>query len=122
MARTSACTACVSRHVGAVSHPFACVQVCRCLPTVVKQYKLDELTNVPELRSNIALMFRRHQDVKADQVIDLLVYKGREELEMVMLNHKQRHHLVTSYVDNPVLRETKSSGMSPFLEAFLKGN
>ena len=98
------------------------LQVARTLPWVVKTYKLDELTSVGELRSNIAKLFRQHEGVRDERVIDLLVYKGREELEMVLLNHKQRHHLVSSYVQNPALREDKPSGMSPFMEAFLKSN
>ena len=61
------------------------------------------------------------------QVVDLLVYKGREELEMVLLNHKQRHHLVAQYVRLPetlVSREALPGGGPPpsaFLEAFYRG-
>ena len=28
------------------------------------------------------------------QVVDLLIFKGREELETYLMMHKQRHHLV----------------------------
>jgi hypothetical protein len=60
--------------------------------------------------------------VKDPSAIDILIYKGREELEMILMNHKQRHHLVSQYVKNPA-KDTvhKETGMSPFLEAFYKG-
>jgi hypothetical protein len=45
-------------------------------------YKLDELTSVPELRSNVAKMFRMNAGVKTAETANLLVYKGREELEV----------------------------------------
>lgn len=57
-------------------------EIARCVPTVVRQYKLEELTSVPELRSNVAAMFRKHSDVQMPQVVDMLIYKGREELEV----------------------------------------
>jgi hypothetical protein len=56
--------------------------VCRCLPWVLKNYKLEELTSVPELRANVNRLFRRNQEVATPQVVDLLIYKGREELEV----------------------------------------
>ena len=31
------------------------------------------------------------------QVVDLLIFKGREELETYLMMHKQRHHLVSDY-------------------------
>ena len=57
-------------------------QVCRCLPWVAHNYQLGELTTVPELRRNVTAMFRKYGDVKSPEVIDLLIYKGREELEV----------------------------------------
>lgn len=89
---------------------------------MVKTYKLEELTSAPELRRNLAKLFRKNEGVQNDKVVDLLVYKGREELEMVLLNHKQRHHLLASYLHNPALREEKASGTSAFLDAFYKSN
>ncbi len=56
-------------------------QVARCAPWVVQNYKLEELTTVPELRKNIAILFRKHADVSTPEVIDLLIYTGRGELE-----------------------------------------
>ena len=57
-------------------------QVCRCLPWITRPYKLDELSDVPTLRTNVAKLFRQHETVVTPEVIDLLIYKGREELEV----------------------------------------
>jgi len=68
-------------------------------------------------------MFRQYESVKSAESVDLLIYKGREELEMILMQHKQRHHLIAKYVKNPALEKIdKPSGMSPFLEAFYRGN
>ena len=42
--------------------------MCRVLPWVVSNYKLDELSSVQELRRNIALLFRKHSHVTAPGV------------------------------------------------------
>lgn len=98
-------------------------EVCRCLPWIVTQYKLEELTSVSKLRKSLSQMFRQNEDVQQPEVIDLLIYKGREELEMILMQHKQRHHLIDGYIENPALEKVeKPSQMSPFLEKFYKGN
>lgn len=98
-------------------------EVCRVLPWVVSNYKLDELSSVRELRRNIALLFRKHSHVTAPGVVDILIYKGREELEMVVLQHKQRHHIITDYVNAPkqLIQDEKRrnrEALSPFMERF----
>lgn len=35
-----------------------------------------------QLRRNVAAIFRKYADVTSPEVVDLLVYKGREELEV----------------------------------------
>lgn len=57
-------------------------QVCRALPWVRHTYKLEELTTVPELRRVVNQLFRQNADVKDQEVVDLLIYKGREELQV----------------------------------------
>ena len=52
------------------------------MPWTIKNYHLEELTTGPELRKNVATLFRQHAGVKSPEVIDLLVYKGRGELEV----------------------------------------
>ncbi|PSC67263.1 NADH dehydrogenase [ubiquinone] 1 alpha subcomplex subunit 6 [Micractinium conductrix] len=98
-------------------------EVCRCLPWVLKNYRLEELTTVYELRRNVASLFKKYASVESPEAIDLLVYKGREELEMILMQHKQRHHIITQYVHNPAAdRVVKPSTLSPFLEQFYKAN
>ncbi|KAF8057752.1 NADH dehydrogenase [ubiquinone] 1 alpha subcomplex subunit 6 [Scenedesmus sp. PABB004] len=62
----------------------------------------------------------------APQVIDLLIFKGREELEVYLTLHKQRHHAITEYLE-PILAKRMAfpkppSGNSAFLDAFLSSN
>lgn len=62
-------------------------------------------------------------DVQDPAAVDILIYKGREELEMILMQHKQRHHLISEYIKNPAEEKIeRPSGMSPFLERFLQGN
>lgn len=111
------------------SSSFHFTQVCRFVPWAVKNYRLDELTTPAELRSHIAAHFRaRGAEIKgADpRVVDLLIYKGREELESVVLQHKQRHHLIGDYITGPrAVRDAAASkgggsgaGESEFLRSF----
>ena len=92
------------------------------MPYILKQYNLQELTTVAELRGNLGKLFRKYEHIEKPGVVDLLVYKGREELEMILMQHKQRHHLIAEYLKNPALYKQKPSTMSPFLESFLKSN
>lgn len=99
------------------------VQVARCLPYILKTYKLEELTTVSELRSNVAKLFRQYENVEKSEAIDLLVYKGREELEMILMQHKQRHHLIDRYIKNPAVEKVeKPQRYSAFLENFFVSN
>ena len=52
------------------------------MPWTVRNYKLEELTDIPTLRSNLAFMFRQSAQLKDPRVVDILIYKGREELEV----------------------------------------
>lgn len=98
-------------------------EVSRCLPTIIKQYKLAELTSLTELRRNVSNLIRRNERVIDPSAIDILIYKGREELEMILMNHKQRHHLVSQYVKNPALDKVKvDSKSSEFLQSFYRNN
>lgn len=66
------------------------------------------------------------------QVIDRLILKGREELETYLLVHKNRHHIITEYLE-PVLAKHKGAApattaslqrekQSNFLNSFLESN
>lgn len=97
-------------------------EVARCLPTIMNQYKLGELTTLAEMRRNVSDLLRKNSTVKDPAAVDILIYKGREELEMILMNHKQRHHLISQFVHNPAKeRVDKVSGLSPFLETFYRG-
>lgn len=121
-------TAQAASHIAATRsipvHPVAFFkEVCRCLPWVVQNYKLEELLTVQQLRKNVADAFRQHADVSTPEVINLMVFKGREELELVLQQHKQRHHLIAKYVA-PFERKMKAVKPvgTPFLEAFYLSN
>ena len=49
----------------------------------------------------MASLFKQRGAIGDPRVVDILVYKGREELESIALQHKQRHHLITDYVLGP---------------------
>lgn len=98
-------------------------EVCRILPWTVSNYKLDELITVRDLRRNVAEQFQKHAKVTNPQVVDILIYKGREELEMVALQHKQRHHLVNDYISVPAERKldaARAAAISPFMDRFYR--
>eukprot|EP00884_Botryococcus_braunii_P003017 jgi/Botrbrau1/12716/Bobra.67_1s0079.1 len=101
-------------------------EVCRLMPWTVNNYRLEELTNPAQLRRNVAQLFRKYQTVKDPKVVDLLIYQGREILESVSLQHMQRHHLVSMYIEEPEKERTaeaerKQSPRSDFLKAFYGG-
>ncbi|KAK9804497.1 hypothetical protein WJX73_010814 [Symbiochloris irregularis] len=100
-------------------------EVCRILPWTMQNYKLDELTTLSALRRNVSLFFRQHAHVTEPRVVDVLIYKGREELEATYLQHKQRHHLIQDYVVKP--EQMRAAGVreqnrktSAFLDNFYR--
>ena len=103
-------------------------QLCRFGPWAVKNYRLEDMTTPAEIRRNVAALFKARPPVADPRVVDVLIYKGREELESIVLQHKQRHHLVGEYVLGPramrkasrVAAEGVAGGRSAFLDAFLK--
>lgn len=63
--------------------------------------------------------------VSLHQVVDMLIFKGREELETYLMYHKQRHHMVTEYLEPFARRKLdvhKPTGNSAFLDSFLSTN
>lgn len=65
----------------------------------------------------------------AVQVIDMLVFKGREELQYCVDHSKQRHHLLSQYIvgreglTGDVLKLGEAfKGESDFLKNFYRGN
>lgn len=98
-------------------------EVCRCLPFIHRVMKLDEMVSVADLRSVVNDQFKVYKGVSNEKVVDRLILKGREELETYLLVHKNRHHIITEYLE-PILKldttaPKKLTGQSPFLEGFL---
>lgn len=105
-------------------HTFL-LQVCRCLPFIHRVMKLDEMVSVADLRSVVNNQFKVYKGVTNEKVVDRLILKGREELETYLLVHKNRHHIITEYLE-PILKldtaaPKKVTGQSAFLDGFLGG-
>lgn len=94
-------------------------QVCRTLPIFMEMYKLEELTTVSKLRSNIGDKFRNNAGVQNEDAVKLLIHKGREELDLVAKMHKQRHHVITSYI---VEHNPFAADQGTFLSNFYASN
>ena len=89
-------------------------------------YNLDDVATVSQLRSAIASEIRKNSHVTDPKVIDMLLFKGMEELGNITEHAKQRHHIIGQYV---VGREglvqdfgAKDQGRSNFLKNFYKSN
>lgn len=89
-------------------------------------YNLDEVATISQLRSTIAAEIRKNAHVTDPKVIDMLLFKGMEELNNVVEHAKQRHHIVGQYVVGPqgLVQDlgTKDKGLSDFLKNFYNGN
>eukprot|EP00879_Flechtneria_rotunda_P001641 GHRR01001801.1.p1 GENE.GHRR01001801.1~~GHRR01001801.1.p1 ORF type:complete len:147 (+),score=10.58 GHRR01001801.1:192-632(+) len=102
------------------------LEVCRCVPFIHRTMRLEELATVREIRAIVKEKFKEHKDVTDPRVIDMLIFKGREELETYLTMHKQRHHAITEYLDPIVKKKTTfpkpPSNNSAFLDSFLKSS
>ncbi|CAA2984163.1 NADH dehydrogenase [ubiquinone] 1 alpha subcomplex subunit 6 [Olea europaea subsp. europaea] len=99
---------------------------CRSIPTIMDIYILDEVVKPSELRSTVASEIRKNAHVTDPKVIDMLLFKGTEELSNIVEHAKQRHHIIGQYV---VGRQglthdlgIKDQGNSNFLKNFYSGN
>ncbi|GBF92851.1 NADH:ubiquinone oxidoreductase B14 subunit [Raphidocelis subcapitata] len=101
-------------------------EVCRCVPFIQRAMKLEEVVSVRDMRSVVKEKFKQYKDVKDQRVIDLLIFKGRQELETYLTLHKNRHHAITEYLD-PVIKRNRGHTLpapqqSSFMDSFLQGN
>jgi hypothetical protein len=48
--------------------------------------KLEEIVSVRDMRGVVKEKFKEYKDVKDQRVVDLLIFKGRQELEVRGLN------------------------------------
>ena len=97
-------------------------QVCREVPWIMRTYWLEEVTTTAQLRSRLANEFRR-ASTDNPAVIDVMLFKGAQELVTVMAHHFQRHHLITKFVapeSNAIVKKTNKP-QSKFLANFLSG-
>ncbi|KAJ7982369.1 NADH dehydrogenase [ubiquinone] 1 alpha subcomplex subunit 6 [Quillaja saponaria] len=99
---------------------------CRSLPTVMEIYNLHDVATISQLRSAIATQFRKNSSVTNPKVIDMLLFKGMEELNNVVEHAKQRHHIIGQYVvgRQGLVQDldTKDQGISNFLKNFYNSN
>ncbi len=99
---------------------------CRSIPTIMEIYNLEDVVTPTQLRSSIASQIRKNAHITNPKVIDMLLFKGIEELNNVVEHAKQRHHIIGQYVvGNLGLVQdlgTKDEGSSDFLKNFYKSN
>ncbi|GAB2281086.1 hypothetical protein Dimus_015695 [Dionaea muscipula] len=99
---------------------------CRSLPSIMEIYNLQDIATVSQLRSIIASEIRKNAHVDNPKVIDLLLFKGAEELGNITEHAKQRHHIIGQYVlgRQGLVQDlgTKDQGISPFLKNFYSSN
>ncbi|KAG0460900.1 hypothetical protein HPP92_020807 [Vanilla planifolia] len=101
-------------------------KACRSLPTVMNIYYLHDVVTISQLRSTISAEIRKNSHVTNPKVIDMLLFKGMEELTNIVDHAKQRHHIIGQYVvGRKGLVEdlgTKDQGVSDFLKRFYETN
>eukprot|EP00698_Gefionella_okellyi_P009173 TRINITY_DN2313_c0_g1_i1.p1 TRINITY_DN2313_c0_g1~~TRINITY_DN2313_c0_g1_i1.p1 ORF type:complete len:134 (-),score=23.64 TRINITY_DN2313_c0_g1_i1:176-523(-) len=86
----------------------------RSIPAIRKQYDIDEVS-VPEARARLREEFAKHAAVKDAAVIDMLCFKGSQELQETQQLWKQKLHLMEYF-------ETNKPKASDFLTRFYAGN
>ncbi|GKU91377.1 hypothetical protein SLEP1_g5260 [Rubroshorea leprosula] len=99
---------------------------CRSIPTIMEIYNLHDVVTVSQLRSTIASEIRKNAHVTNSKVIDLLLFKGMEELNNIAEHAKQRHHIIGQYVvgRQGLVQDlnTKDQAISDFLKNFYNSN
>ena len=101
-------------------------QACRSIPSIMEIYNLHDVVTPSQLRSTIAKEIRKNQSVSNPKVIDLLLFKGMEELSNITEHAKQRHHVLGQYVvgQKGLVQDldSKDQGSSDFLKKFYSSN
>ncbi|KAK7343091.1 hypothetical protein VNO80_26054 [Phaseolus coccineus] len=101
-------------------------EACRSLPSVMEIYNIYDVTSVAQLRSTVASEIRKNMHVSDPKVIDMLLFKGMEELKNVVDHSKQRHHIIGQYIvgqqEQVQDSASKDPAISPFLKNFYSSN
>ena len=97
---------------------------CRALPSVMEIYNLHDVVTISQLRSTISSMIRKNAQITNPKVIDMLLFKGMEELTNIVDHAKQRHHILGQYVLGREVKDAgkKDEGTSDFLKKFYESN
>ncbi|XP_073023961.1 NADH dehydrogenase [ubiquinone] 1 alpha subcomplex subunit 6 [Primulina eburnea] len=98
---------------------------CRSIPSIMEIYNLDDVASPSQLRSSVASQIRKNAHITNPKVIDMLLFKGTEELNNVVEHSKQRHHILGQYVigRRGLTHDIEiKDGTSDFLKNFYKGN
>uniref|UniRef100_A0A3P6FKJ8 NADH dehydrogenase [ubiquinone] 1 alpha subcomplex subunit 6 n=1 Tax=Brassica oleracea TaxID=3712 RepID=A0A3P6FKJ8_BRAOL len=111
---------------------------CRSIPTIMDIYNLQDVVAPSQLRFAISAQIRNNAHVTDPKlfplefnchlclkVIDLLLFKGMEELTDIVDHAKQRHHIIGQYVVGEGLVQntgSKDQGKSDFLKNFYTSN
>ncbi|XP_009612066.1 NADH dehydrogenase [ubiquinone] 1 alpha subcomplex subunit 6-like [Nicotiana tabacum] len=99
---------------------------CRSIPQVMEIYNLHDVVSPSQLRSAAAAHVRKNAGVTNPRVIDMLLFKGMEELKNIVDHSKQRHHIIGQYVvgNQGLVQDLapNDQGLSGFLKSFYSSN
>ncbi|KAF3667322.1 NADH dehydrogenase [ubiquinone] 1 alpha subcomplex subunit 6 [Capsicum baccatum] len=99
---------------------------CRSIPHIMEIYNLYDVVTPSQLRSAAAAEVRKNSNVTNPKVIDMLLFKGTEELMNIVNQSKQRHHIVGQYVvgNQGLVQDlaAKDQDTSNFLKNFYGSN
>ncbi|KAK7314146.1 hypothetical protein VNO77_39358 [Canavalia gladiata] len=99
-------------------------EACRSLPYVMEIYNLHDVVTISQLRSTVASEIRKNTHITNPKVIDMLLFKGLEELKNVVNHSKQRHHIIGQYVvgQQGRVEDLGTKDHSTFLKNFYNSN
>jgi NADH dehydrogenase (ubiquinone) 1 alpha subcomplex subunit 6 len=102
-------------------------EIVRAMPGFVVRYRLEELVTARQLNQHVGDMFRANAGSTDPRAINLMVFRGREELDLIIRMHKQRHHIIAKYIHGPqevaeAAQANAKLNMSPFLASFYRSN
>ncbi|XP_010932910.1 NADH dehydrogenase [ubiquinone] 1 alpha subcomplex subunit 6 [Elaeis guineensis] len=99
---------------------------CRSIPAIMETYNLYDVVTPSQLRSTISSEIRKNAHITNPKVIDVLLFKGMEELGNIVEHAKQRHHVLGQYVlgRGGLVQDLgpKDEGISEFLKQFYASN